>query len=1361
MNRPTALVKKILPLPHVNNFPVLIIPDPNIQEYLNNIIIQNNDSIYVKEYFSPSPKSMSFQSSSLDDQISERNFNEDLLFSTGDYNPVNNANLLKDIENLIQNMERKQTQDNDSSMLENIDNILSNIKLNESRPHSPQSNLSAEPIRMKSPIMLPTRNDERISSDVRNIIDDIRNFVSLNIQEIVPDLVNQVEQELTTNLHDEVNGIAMSNLEDFLRNRHDEEFNERNFSPNETENSQNLALEDFLRNRHEEEFDEINASLAIAETEEKVCAGDDNDFHDFLRTRHEQEYDERNNNDFHINLQSASHDSIIAEGGANSGENLIGAASSSSVGEKENVVEENNSIELPVEIVTNGVGDDDQEENKRQAPSKKVEAAVVNQQLEPLKYKSSFNLRILKQPSKRTKSERDFKKRNSLILENVLLGKTTMSSKKTRPKSLALNNETESIGLAENSPSVSKLNDVESNINHPVSLISGNIESKSRPNLINGNVRASEENLSLLPYENASNEAIGTTVVEVIINDEIETSLSSETMNYTVNSLSAVIESFPQSSSNASLPAENDPSKTPLSELVEDTQRLIKQMKDEINAIYVSDDELSSSERTEYSDNWADEFDEEEMEDEYTDEEESEYEDWSGDFVESEDAPDEIILEETFIMDANIDTEIRDNSEIPDIIIGDAPDAVNDTENADSESVVHGKLELTPMSSNQFTVDANIETGNDFAGGTSLNDNGANLNNSTSLQHSQEANDNTNAQVASSSVENNGIINNEIKEQTNSIKEIVNDAINDVISAISFDGKEYNVSQGNDNNYSEIAGGSQPPNEHDSAIIDSAMNNSPNTLAETIPKVPDANDDSITSGNLLNDDGNIEKIIIPLAQQEKEEDEAASNAESENMVALNNDEKSDQLKNDVKSAEAEFLEDVETDESQKPLIFEVNTADNSIEQASNASGNNPILLIPEKNDTNEIKTHGNIDKASVEQLNNEMLSSSYEVALSNIQTNDAEDFNHKTEQSNNQTNEKQTTEDFNQKPKGAVAKSKIPAKVKNAKRKNSTSEKIIEVDSQNSMDKSKSKSSSPEKIKESPKKQDNPETKNGSKQPLAGRKSSFDNSLRKKSVPTAFGLLATSNVKNLQKEFLNKSNVVTTTVTPTKTQLTKLKPSKLSTPKKELASTFANKLTKLITPSSSAKNNSEKSIENQKEQRDHSKDVVPEKKYMEHCFSDEYPTTDDDEKDEDMKKSSKSFSIKKPSPSESDDETSDVRRTISRKLYRVRYCCCLHLCFFFSFTQQKVNRFLIEGLVPNHLAAELAVQLIELKYPKESALWVSAQASTIDEAVELLQQECELCADKHPLNQMITMLKCEHQCCTECASNYFTIQVRF
>lgn len=1187
--------------------------------------MQSNDNIYVKEYFSPSPKSMSFQSSSLDDQISDENINEDMLFSAGDYNSVNNANLLKDIESLIQNMERKQTEDNDSTMLRNIDDILSNIKLNESRPHSPQSNISAEPIRMKSPIMLPSRNEDRAISDVQNILDEIRHFVALNIQNIVPDLVNQVELELTTDLHDEIGEISLLNLDDFLLNQREE----GNSSSDEVENSQNAALEDFLRSRHEEEFEE--GKISPATVIDDVDVGDD--IHDFFLSRQEEEYDERNNNDFYDvenAIHAPTHDSITAP----SGEDLIAAASSSNGVENENELAEGGEAKY-VNEETN--------ENEIARVETSNTDIVAYQQFEPLKYKSSYNLRILRQPAKRTKSERDFKKRNSLILENVLLGKTPIPSRKARPKSLALQSEATSVG---NSQSVFEANDADSNINHHESLISENIESKSQPNLneinvrrdietrgdteseINGNVQAGEENVSLLPFENGPNEAtrtaIETTVVEVIINDEIEASSSFRMMNDVGVSQNVVNGTLPQSSSYASMPFESDHSKAPqnLSELVEDTQRLIKQMKDEINAIYVSDDELSYSEHTEYSEDWGDDF---EGEEEYTDEEESEYEDWSGEF-ESEDAPDEIIIEETFIMGNNIDTGTRDNSEIPDIIIGDVPDAVNETENADLDGVVHGKLELTPMSLNQFKVDANIETGSDFAVGSFPNDNGVNLNNSTDLANSQEANEAPAGEI----------INNEIREATNSIKEIVNEAINDVISAISFD----NVAQGNDNNYpGEIAGGLQQSNEHDSTIIDSAMNNSPNLMSEAMPKVSDANDDSITSGNLLNDDGNAGEIIIPLPQQQEHE-EAASNAESENILLSKGDEESDQLKNDVA---IENREEKENDESQKPLIIEANMAGTSSEESSNVAGvrertssTNLELIVNISEDFLERKSElisENIEErnteivatASVEQPNNEIASSS-------TQSNKIKELN-SLEHSKDQTNSAEALEDSNQKPKGAIAKSKIPAKVKIVKRKNSTAN---EVDSQNS----KSESSPPEKIKEVVKKQDNADAKSDPKQSTAGRKSSFDNSLRKKSAPTAFGVLGNSNVKNLQKEFLTKSNVAI--ATPPKTLPTKFKPSKL-TPKKEPAPTFANKLTKLITPSLSAKNDSEKSADIQKEQHDHSKDVVPEKKYIEHCFSDEYPTTDD-EQDEEMK-TPKSFFIKKPPPSESDDETSDVRKT--------------------------------------------------------------------------------------------------------------------
>lgn len=67
---------------------------------------------------------------------------------------------------------------------------------------------------------------------------------------------------------------------------------------------------------------------------------------------------------------------------------------------------------------------------------------------------------------------------------------------------------------------------------------------------------------------------------------------------------------------------------------------------------------------------------------------------------------------------------------------------------------------------------------------------------------------------------------------------------------------------------------------------------------------------------------------------------------------------------------------------------------------------------------------------------------------------------------------------------------------------------------------------------------------------------------------------------------------------------------------------------------------------------------------------------------------------------------------------------------------------------------------MELKFEKSDALWAATECSNIEQAMILLQRECELCAGTYPLNQTITMLKCEHTCCIDCAKNYFTIQVK-
>uniref|UniRef100_A0A182Q3F7 Uncharacterized protein n=1 Tax=Anopheles farauti TaxID=69004 RepID=A0A182Q3F7_9DIPT len=89
----------------------------------------------------------------------------------------------------------------------------------------------------------------------------------------------------------------------------------------------------------------------------------------------------------------------------------------------------------------------------------------------------------------------------------------------------------------------------------------------------------------------------------------------------------------------------------------------------------------------------------------------------------------------------------------------------------------------------------------------------------------------------------------------------------------------------------------------------------------------------------------------------------------------------------------------------------------------------------------------------------------------------------------------------------------------------------------------------------------------------------------------------------------------------------------------------------------------------------------------------------------------------------------------------------------------QAKQLLDDGLVQNLAQAELAVQLIELRYAKENAIWAATQCHTVDEAKDLLQKECELCLGVFPMNEIVSMLKCTHTCCLECAKEYFTQEI--
>lgn len=59
-----------------------------------------------------------------------------------------------------------------------------------------------------------------------------------------------------------------------------------------------------------------------------------------------------------------------------------------------------------------------------------------------------------------------------------------------------------------------------------------------------------------------------------------------------------------------------------------------------------------------------------------------------------------------------------------------------------------------------------------------------------------------------------------------------------------------------------------------------------------------------------------------------------------------------------------------------------------------------------------------------------------------------------------------------------------------------------------------------------------------------------------------------------------------------------------------------------------------------------------------------------------------------------------------------------------------------EGQVTNYQQAELAVSLIALKFSTAEALEAVQDCNTLDAAIAFLQQDCELCAGKYPMNKV-------------------------
>lgn len=65
-----------------------------------------------------------------------------------------------------------------------------------------------------------------------------------------------------------------------------------------------------------------------------------------------------------------------------------------------------------------------------------------------------------------------------------------------------------------------------------------------------------------------------------------------------------------------------------------------------------------------------------------------------------------------------------------------------------------------------------------------------------------------------------------------------------------------------------------------------------------------------------------------------------------------------------------------------------------------------------------------------------------------------------------------------------------------------------------------------------------------------------------------------------------------------------------------------------------------------------------------------------------------------------------------------------------------MRRLLAEGRAGSYEKAELAAQLLTFSFDETDSLQAAEECSSIYTAIQFLQQECELCAEKYPMRQV-------------------------
>ncbi|XP_039949976.1 E3 ubiquitin-protein ligase lubel isoform X2 [Bactrocera tryoni] len=228
--------------------------------------------------------------------------------------------------------------------------------------------------------------------------------------------------------------------------------------------------------------------------------------------------------------------------------------------------------------------------------------------------------------------------------------------------------------------------------------------------------------------------------------------------------------------------------------------------------------------------------------------------------------------------------------------------------------------------------------------------------------------------------------------------------------------------------------------------------------------------------------------------------------------------------------------------------------------------------------------------------------------------------------------------------------------------------------------------------------------------------------LRSKSFSGPPGPIGISSVKTIQQKFLNQQKQLTTRVEPTK-----------NPPNVVRKKSITEAITKFM-PSTSAGASSSTATAVTSIFRTHPR--IPKKKYHETCFSDDdFETTTSEEEPEPLEIRQRKISVPvfRAYPSVQEPEVVPP--------------------------EVLVQKFIEEKLVANIAEAQIAATLVNMRFQQDVSLWAAKECSDLDQAISMLQQECELCMGTYPMNQIVSMLKCTHKCCKQCAKTYFTVQI--